>query len=675
MRFNVAQPTPMDLSAWGCLPPEDDYVPPPTRTPSTSTESPTIRTVPESPLPSEVPTPGVIRMPTPMQLPTRLRRSSPPPHNSSMLGAALAFGLQYRSGLTYLLCCALLLYRFGTDPAVVLPLLCMAVTTVVCSEQAASDAFRQRRPRRSSGEGGSGGGVPRATTPFHPWYSGSVAHLGNATLKRFGRAAFYCGTPGSTPCSPQAVPIVRTHSPPIPGISRQPTPAIARTPSAAARSTTAANASAASAASASPSASAAAGGASDLPPAEDTSDLVSRTLHTHESVDLDDPNLVVDPTEVMEALHSVLALAEAHQWLDAGLALRALDAAVSTHPTAPHVLSMQQELRMKSTTSRAVQTVRSRYAECLDTLKVLSAGEDVWQLSQEFRNVRTHYKHDDAGRLWLRTEGVMPDVSMLECVAMWKEADLFKQWFPLCTDSVTLAEQGRVELLAWMQLAAPGVPIGKRDAVLHGFGVDALADGFMMIIGKSAKQSDFPEVVFPPLRGFGSARMHVQGLQVLIAPLSETAVRCAYVVHIDMMMPLPGPVIKMATERVVGMIFHKLMKEARRIRLGTSESPHAERMEKNVHIYTEWMRPRMLEALHALGLAPPPPPPPPPHQQQIAQPLLKFLPDGRTPSQDSEYCEDLRHVEVPPTPSTSVALRRREQVQAQLSRLCDRNNL
>ena len=33
--------------------------------------------------------------------------SSPPPHNSSMLGAALAFGLQYqRSGLTYLLCCS-----------------------------------------------------------------------------------------------------------------------------------------------------------------------------------------------------------------------------------------------------------------------------------------------------------------------------------------------------------------------------------------------------------------------------------------------------------------------------------------------------------------------------------------------------------------------------------------
>ena len=50
--------------------------------------------------------------------------------------------------------------------------------------------------------------------------------------------------------------------------------------------------------------------------------------------------------------------------------------------------------------------------------------------------------------------------------------------------------------------------------VLHGYGVDCLADGFMMVLGKSAAQSDFPAIPFPPVRGFGSARMHVHGLQV-----------------------------------------------------------------------------------------------------------------------------------------------------------------
>lgn len=37
----------------------------------------------------------------------------------------------------------------------------------------------------------------------------------------------------------------------------------------------------------------------------------------------------------------------------------------------------------------------------------------------EFRGVSSHYKHDSAGRLWLKTEGMMEDVSMVEAVALW----------------------------------------------------------------------------------------------------------------------------------------------------------------------------------------------------------------------------------------------------------------
>lgn len=257
----------------------------------------------------------------------------------------------------------------------------------------------------------------------------------------------------------------------------------------------------------------------------------------------------------------------------------------------------------------------------------------------QFRGVHSYYKHDDAGRLWLRTEGVMEDVSLLECVALWKEIDLFRQWFPLCTDSRVLAEQGRVELLAWIQLAAPGLPIGKRDAVLHGYGVDALNDGFMMIIGRSAQQADFPNVAFPPLRGFGAARMHVQGLQVLVTPLAERRVRCAYVVHIDMCAPLPAPMLHFATQRVVGMIFHKLRKEAQRIRLGAGESVHAARMVRDPHIYEEWMRPRMLEAISALDLVAPP-------EGVIKAAAFAAVRAGALP-------------EVPLTPSTDAVLRRR----------------
>ena len=57
--------------------------------------------------------------------------------------------------------------------------------------------------------------------------------------------------------------------------------------------------------------------------------------------------------------------------------------------------------------------------------------------------------------------------------------------------------------------STPGLPLGQRDAVLHGYGVDVLSDGFMMVIGRSAAQSDFPSTPFPPVRGFGAARMHL----------------------------------------------------------------------------------------------------------------------------------------------------------------------
>ncbi len=82
----------------------------------------------------------------------------------------------------------------------------------------------------------------------------------------------------------------------------------------------------------------------------------------------------------------------------------------------------------------------------------------------------------------------------------------------------------------------------------------------MLVVGRSAQQSDFSDVPFPRVTGFGSARMHIQGLQVLIQPLGERRVRCSYVVHIDLMAPLPGPLVHFATQRVVGMIFHKLQK-------------------------------------------------------------------------------------------------------------------
>lgn len=167
-----------------------------------------------------------------------------------------------------------------------------------------------------------------------------------------------------------------------------------------------------------------------------------------------------------------------------------MDATLAMHEAEASVAQLALVVRTHGEVERAVKTVRVRYRECLETLRVMTAsvqcaGDDAaaWQSAGVYKEATTSYKHDTSGRLWLKTEGLMEDVSMVEAVALWKEIDLFKSWFPLCASSSVLARQGRVELIASIELSAGTLPIGKRDAVLHGYGVDALDDGFMLIIG------------------------------------------------------------------------------------------------------------------------------------------------------------------------------------------------
>lgn len=283
---------------------------------------------------------------------------------------------------------------------------------------------------------------------------------------------------------------------------------------------------------------------------------------------------------------------------------------MQAHPNEPAVQTMKQELRSDSTAARAVQTVRSRHHQSLEQLKMFDEGEDQWTHASEFRGVHSYYKHDKAGRLWLRTQGVMDGISMVDCMAMWKELDLCYRWFPMCTESKVVAEMARCESVSWTQLAAPGLPIGARDAVLHGYGVDCADDGFFMIVAQSAKQADFPELKFPPVNGFGAARLDVYGMKIIVTPLSENRHHCEYIVGIDIKAPfVPSSVIHAVTQRLMSMMFHKLCKEAKRMRLGPQASEHAARMEARPHIYRDWMMPRMHAALRALrtsGIVPRP---------------------------------------------------------------------
>ena len=170
--FEVAAPTALDLAAWGCI--EDFEVLP--------------EAVEELPRSSAAPTAPPPRM-SPVCLPTAVVR--PQAKNVQQLA------FEWRSALACLVSVTLLLYTYGVQPGVLLPLLCLAFSVLICSQQAAASAAAAAKEPSS----------PSAV----PWYDGGSSFLAAAKLKRFGRAAFYIGKPGAPPCSPHALPI--RHSP------------------------------------------------------------------------------------------------------------------------------------------------------------------------------------------------------------------------------------------------------------------------------------------------------------------------------------------------------------------------------------------------------------------------------------------------------------------------------
>ena len=105
----------------------------------------------------------------------------------------------------------------------------------------------------------------------------------------------------------------------------------------------------------------------------------------------------------------------------AGLQLRALDACVSAEPHHAAVAALRRSLRGDPAATAALQTVRARYRECLEALRLLGQSSQGWTFAEAAHGATTHFRHDAAGRLWLRTEGVMHDIGCLECIALWKE--------------------------------------------------------------------------------------------------------------------------------------------------------------------------------------------------------------------------------------------------------------
>ena len=80
----------------------------------------------------------------------------------------------------------------------------------------------------------------------------------------------------------------------------------------------------------------------------------------------------------------------------------------------------------------AFEAARARCADDADS------SESRWEQGFVAFGVETSYYYDEAGLLWLRTEGDMEDVDLFFTVAVIREVALFSEWVPLLTHSSVL---------------------------------------------------------------------------------------------------------------------------------------------------------------------------------------------------------------------------------------------
>ena len=421
-------PPPTDIAAWGFMLPEDVFMDAqprrhgqaePGRT--ASPPAPLVFAMPPKPearrpTASEgvarraTPSHGVPRQPTPMALP-------PPAHvpSAAWLAACTVGRVVHRSrsALT-LVVCVTLLANCQTEPftvASLLPVACLLLCATVCYQQAYADASKRTHAAAkavAAAAAARAGGTPLAsplltsliedsqavvrTSLYNPRKGGESRW---AELRRFGRAVFFCGADKQT---------------------------LATSPALAAATSTSSSIAAATGTRGTSAAAAGSGGLGGGPAAiglPNLDDPLGAALRRHERSDerTGSDALAVPPeaadgllNEVCSALgpalshapacarctrsdvlararmytrslghvyastmsrdcaharSQVLSLSEAHQWLAAGAALRRLDATIRVHVSDERIAAMQAGLHAHSEIASAIQTVRTRYNECL----------------------------------------------------------------------------------------------------------------------------------------------------------------------------------------------------------------------------------------------------------------------------------------------------------------------
>lgn len=287
------------------------------------------------------------------------------------------------------------------------------------------------------------------------------------------------------------------------------------------------------------------------------------------------------PLEVSQlgrAIDALKQLAHDAKWTEAGDLLAACIELIRSAKGAPPTDLLGMRLAECLAPGGPLYDVAARSATCKAALADLNSDAS-WTLSSHRDGTRVQYRRTER-TLAIKVDALVEGVRPADALYVWRETSVYKEWFPLVTASTELCEVSEAESVLHLEMDAW---FAYNDMAMRGWGCDCLKDGYLLMVVRPVTQADVPAgVTIPPMeptrRLFPSTRV-VAEINILVEPLSASAVRFAYSLAVPLAPSVPLWVVNVVLQQGVANIFASMREQARRMSAGDPSSAHLRAMQ------------------------------------------------------------------------------------------------
>ena len=142
------------------------------------------------------------------------------------------------------------------------------------------------------------------------------------------------------------------------------------------------------------------------------------------------------------------------------------------------------------------------------------------------------------------------------------EADLWRNWIPLCSAAEVVAAPEPLERMTYCQF---DLPMLRRGLLLHWSLSDQLLERqSLLLLGASVPEGAGARL---PAAAAGVALAEAAAIKVLVQPLSRSSARIDWVMQVDLKASsaLPQAIVSMVINKIGGSVLALLLREAQKV--------------------------------------------------------------------------------------------------------------